>query len=179
MGASKKIRDFMIPLNHVATITVDTTMKEAIQVLRKLYCEVQEGKCAQAGLPIVLVLDSDKQIVGTLDFKSIMDILVPEITGAFPDRIRGLWDALGVVTKFPRPQETRLSLRDRLKKNLEKPVGDIVHSLIGATSAEADVLEALMALSDNQVNLLPVYDGDQLVGVVRDSELFLKIAEVL
>ena len=36
-----------------------------------------------------------------------------------------------------------------------------------------------MVLTDNKASVLPVYDGDQLVGVVRDSDLFLKIADML
>ena len=58
-------------------------------------------------------------------------------------------------------------------------MGDIMLKIRGTISADADVLEALMVLGENKVSVLPVYEGDQPVGIVRDSDLFLKIADIL
>ncbi len=97
MGISKKIREIMIPLNDAASTMVDTPLKDAISALRKLYCEVEEGKCTQAGFRTILVSDKDKQIVGILDFQGVIKVLVPEIAGNFPAKLHALWDALGAV----------------------------------------------------------------------------------
>jgi CBS domain-containing protein len=180
MSTSQKIREFMIPLSNAATATADMPLKEAIRALRKLYCEVEEGKCTEAGFRTIVVLDGSGRIVGILDFQTIINVLIPETAGSFPAKLRAVWDSLGAVSpNLPSLEETKLGLRARIMKNAEKPVGDIMLKIRGTISADADVLEALMVLCENKVSVMPVYEGDEVVGVVRDSDLFLKIAEIL
>jgi CBS domain-containing protein len=180
MVMSQKIGDIMIPLSSAATATADMPLKEAIRTLRKLYCEVEEGKCTEAGFRTIVVLDGSGRIAGILDFQAIINVLIPETAGSFPAKLRAVWDSLGAVSPNSQSlEETKLGLRARIMKNAEKPVGDIMLKIRGTITADADVLEALMVLCENKVSVLPVYEGDQPVGIVRDSELFLKIAEIL
>jgi CBS domain-containing protein len=180
MGISQKIREIMIPLGSAATATADMPLKEAIRALRKLYCEVEEGKCTEAGFRTILVLDGSGRITGILDFQSILKILIPETAGSFPAKVRAVWDSLGAVNpNSPSLEETKLGLRARILKNAEKPVGDLMLKIRGTISADADILEALMVLCENKASVLPVYEGDQPIGIVRDSDLFLKIADIL
>ena len=169
----------MIPLDEAAVVTVDTSLKNVIQVLRRLYCEVEEGKCTEAGFRAVLVLDKDRQVVGIVDFQCILEVLVPEITGNFSAKVHALWDALGTVSKSVRLEDPKLVLRARIMKNAEKRVGDVMLRIKGTIMIDADVLEALMVLCQNKISMLPVYDGKQPVGVVRDSDLFLRIAAMV
>ena len=169
----------MIPLNEAAIVRADTPLKDVIQVLRKLYCQLEEGKCTEAGFRSVLVLDDKRQAVGIVDFQCILEVLVPEIAGTLPAKVHALWDALGAVSKSPSLEDPKLALRARLTKNRGKRVNDVMLAIKATLTIDADVLEALMALCKNNVRMLPVYDGKQPVGVVRDSDLFLKIAEML
>ncbi|MGO9567785.1 MAG: HPP family protein [Desulfomonilaceae bacterium] len=179
MGISQKIADIMIPLDKAAIVTVDTPLKNVIQVLRRLYCEVEEGKCTEAGFRAVLVLDKDRQVVGIVDFQCILEVLVPEITGNFPAKVHALWDALGTVSKSHPLEDPKIALRARIMKNAEKRVGDVMLRIKASITIDADVLEALMVLCENKSSMLPVYDGKQPVGVVRDSDLFLRIAAMV
>ncbi|MGB6067465.1 MAG: CBS domain-containing protein [Desulfomonilaceae bacterium] len=180
MGISQKVKDIMIPLGSDATIMADAQLSDAIQALRKLYCEVEEGKCTEAGFRTILVSDRNGRIVGILDFHSVIKMLIPEIAGDLPAKIRAIWDTLGAVDpKSHSLDKEKLGLRARIAKNAEKRVGDVMLKIRGSISVSADILEALMVLTDNKASVLPVYDGDQLVGVVRDSDLFLKIADML
>ncbi len=180
MRITQKIKEMMIPLGDTAIVTADAPLKEAVPALRKLYCEVEEGKCTEAGFRTILVSDRNRQIIGILDFQSVIRVLIPEIAGSFPAKVRAVWEALGAVdTKSRSLDAAKLGLEARIIKNAEKPVSDVMLKIRGTISADSDVLEALMVLSDNKASVLPVYDGDQLVGVVRDSDLFLKIADML
>lgn len=179
MGISKKIKDLMIPLEDAATVTTDTPLKDVIPALKRLYCEVEEGKCTEAGFRSVLVLDDNRKAVGIVDFQCILDLLVPEIMGSFPAKLHALWDALGAVSKSNSLEHPKIALGTRIRKNGEKRVSEFMRKIEVTIMIDADVLEALMALCQNKVNILPVYEGDQLVGVVRDSDLFLNIAEML
>lgn len=179
MKVSQKISDIMIPLSNAATATTDVPLSQAIRVLRKLYCEVEEGKCTEAGFRTIVVLDRNQQIAGILDFQSIIKVLIPE-TGSLSAKARAVWESLGAVdTKSHSLDEAKLGLRARIMKNAEKPVGDVMLKIRGTVNADADVLEALMVLCKNKVTVLPVYEDGQPVGIVRDSDLFLKIAETL
>src|SRR3990172_5574989 len=97
MVISQKIREIMIPLSSAATATADMPLKEAIRALRKLYCEVEEGKCTEAGFRTIVVLDRNQQIAGILDFQFIINILIPETAGSFPAKVRAMWDSLAAV----------------------------------------------------------------------------------
>ena len=57
MPVAKKVRDLLIPLSEYAVTTVDNTLKESVPVLRHLYCEVEVGRCTEAGHRSMLVLD--------------------------------------------------------------------------------------------------------------------------
>jgi hypothetical protein len=140
MGISQKIREIMIPLGSAATATADMPLKEAIRALRKLYCEVEEGKCTEAGFRTIVVLDGSRQIAGILDFQSIIKILIPETAGNFPAKLRAVWDSLGAVNpNSPSLEETKLGLRARIIKNAEKPVGEIMLNTSSRFSIEFDI----------------------------------------
>ena len=72
MPISMTVRDLMVPIDRYAVATVDQTLGEAIPNLRKLYCEVEWGKCTEAGHRTILVLDQTGNLVGILDFKTIL-----------------------------------------------------------------------------------------------------------
>jgi CBS domain-containing protein len=180
MAIPPSLRDLMIPLTNAAVARVDTPLKDAIAALRKLYCEVEEGKCTEAGFRIILVMDGTGQIVGILDFQSVIRGLIPEVTGGFSERLRALWDSLGAANaKSEFPEDAELGLKARVMKNAEKPLGELMQKFKGSISVDADVLEALIAICESKLGALPVYDGDLPVGIIRDSDLFLRIADIL
>jgi len=45
--------------------------------------------------------------------------------------------------------------------------------------ADADLVEALKLIFRKKIKKLPVYDKEKLIGVVRDADLFLAVADVL
>lgn len=180
MPVAKKVRDLMIPLSAYAVTTVDSTLKESIPVLRHLYCEVEVGRCTEAGHRSMLVLDKAGKLVGALDFQSILKVLIPEISGGLTAKL----EALGVSIAFAQADaanldEARLSFRARVLKNAETKVGSVMLKIRGTINADAGLMEALTMIYNNRISMLPVYDGDHLVGVIRDSDLFLAVAEIL
>lgn len=180
MPISKKVRDLLVPLSEYATTSVDSTLREAIPALRRLYCQVEEGRCTQAGHRNILVLDQDGCLVGILSFRSILQILIPELAGGLAARL----EALGVSIAYaqadsPDLDEARASFRARVIKNAETKVKDIMLKVKGTIDADADLMAALELMYRNKITVLPAYEGDKLVGVVRESDLFLTVAEIL
>jgi CBS domain-containing protein len=180
MPITMKVRDLLVPLSEYAVTTVDKPLKDAVPTLRKLYCQVEDGKCTEAGHRTILVLDNGGKLVGIMDFRSILKVLVPEIAGGITARL----EALGVSIAFaqadtPDLDEARISFRARVLKNAETKVADVMLKIKGVIDVDADLLEALTMIFTNKITVLPVYEKSKLVGVVRDSDLFLVVADIL
>jgi CBS domain-containing protein len=58
-------------------------------------------------------------------------------------------------------------------------VSDIMLKVKGVIDAEADLEEGLQTIVQNKISILPVYDGDKAVGLIRDTDIFLAMTEDL
>ena len=79
MALKKKIKDRMIPIKNYATVSPDATLKEAALSLRTSHCEMEAGMCTETGPRTVFIIDKNDNLVGILDFNSILETLIPEI----------------------------------------------------------------------------------------------------
>jgi CBS domain-containing protein len=179
MPIAKKVRDMMVPVEDYALVKEDQPLRDAVMTLRKVYCQVEDGKCTEAGHRTALVIDDRSDLVGILDFKGILAVLVPEIAGGLSARL----EALGVTIAYAQADavdldEARAGFRARVIRNAETPVRDVMLKLRGTISADADLMDALKLMYRNKIVVLPVFDGEKLVGVLRDSDLFLAVAGV-
>jgi len=180
MPVKLKVKDIMVPIEDYAVTTTDKLLKEAVPELMRIYCQVETGKCTEAGHRTSLVLDEHGKLVGILDFKSILKVLIPEIAGG----ISGKLQALGISMAFAEADahdmdSSRQGFRSRVIQNAQTRVGDVMLKLRGTIDADAGFLDALKMIYRNKVTVLPVFEGDKLVGVLRDSDLFLAAATVL
>jgi len=179
MFLEKKVKDLMIPIKDYAVTSPDKTLQEAILEMRRIYCEVETGKCTEAGHRTGLVMMDDK-LVGIIDFQSIMRALMPEIAGKLSDKLA----ALGLSIAFAEADahdldEARAGFKERVLQNARTKVGDVMLKLRGQIDADAELMEALKLMHKNRVTVLPVFEGDKVVGVLRDSDLFLATATIL
>jgi CBS-domain-containing membrane protein len=180
MPSEIKVRDIMIPISNYAVARSHDTLSSAVPMLRTIYCSTERGKCTEAGHRSILILDEHGALVGILNFASILAALIPEIAGGISARLQSLGISMVYAqADSPDLDETRLSFRARVKKNAETKVKDLMLKIRGSVDANASVLEALQLIYRNKINILPVYESGRLVGVVRDSDLFLIVAEIL
>ncbi len=175
----KRVKDIMIPIENYATAKPDATLKEAVMILRISHCELDRGICTEAGPRTIFVTEGDK-LLGIIDFKQILRVLIPEVAGGISQKLQ----SLGVSVTFGEADaihldESSASFIARIRKNAEVKVKDIMLKVKGTIDADADLIEALKLIFKNKITKLPVYGGGKLVGVVRDTDLFLSVAEVL
>jgi CBS domain-containing protein len=179
MFLEKKVKDLMIPIKDYAITSPDKTLQEAILEMRRIYCEVETGKCTEAGHRTSFVM-MDGKLVGIIDFQCILRALMPEIAGKLSDKLA----SLGLSIAFAEADahdldEARAGFKERVLQNARTKVGDIMLKLRGRINANAEMMEALKLMHRNKVTVLPVYEGDKFVGVLRDSDLFLATANIL
>ncbi len=176
----KKIRDIMIPLEKYAVVSKESTLRETVAILQRSYCELESGMCTEAGPRTVFVVDDKNNLLGILDFRTILKALIPEIGGGLTKKL----EALGISVTYaeqgtPSLDEARADFFARAQRNAQTKVTDIMLKIKGTIQSDADILDALKLTFKNKITKLPVYDGDVLVGVVRDTDLFLAVAEIL
>jgi len=174
------VKDLTIPLDRYSAVSPDNTLQEAVSTLRGSYCQLDTGMCTEAGPRTILVVDNKGKLVGILDFRSILKVLIPEVAGGLSARL----EALGVSVTFAEASatsldEARAQFNARVTKNAAVKVKDIMLKVKGTIQADADLLEALKLIFRYKITKLPVYEGNNLVGVLRDTDLFLAVADIL
>lgn len=181
MPLRRKVQDIMVPLADYATTGPDKLLKDAVLEMRKIYCEVETGECTEAGHRTSLVLDDGGKLVGIIDFRAILKTLIPELAGGIGQKL----SALGVSIAFAEADaadldESQAGFVERVHKFSETQVKDMMLKIHGkGLQAEDRLIDALRNMYRIKVMVMPVYDGDKLVGVLRDSDLFLAIASIL
>jgi CBS domain-containing protein len=180
MFFEKKVKDLMIPISDYTVTFPEKTLKDAVLEMRKIYCEIEIGTCTEAGHRTCLVLDTDGKLVGILDFQSILRVLIPEIAGGLSEKLA----ALSVSVAFAEANavdldEARAGFKERVLKNTETKVADIMLKIRGKIDSDASLLDALKMMHRNKITVIPVFEKDKVIGVLRDSDLFLATASIL
>ena len=182
MPLKRQISDIMVPIADYATTRYDRNLKEAVMDLRRIYCEVETGACTEAGHRTCLVLDDHDELVGIIDFQSILKTLIPEIAGGIGEKLA----AFGMSVAFAEANaadldEANAGLTQRVLTHAEEiKVGDIMLKVRGKGLQTTDrLIEGLKKMHRFKVTVIPVFEGDKLVGVLRDSDLFLAVANIL
>jgi len=85
-------------------------------------------------------------------------------------KLRGILDFMCFLENYY-PQIGGLS--EKLK------VKDIMLKAEGSIDADASLLEGLQTIVQKKVSILPVYDGEKAVGLIRDTDIFLAMTEKL
>jgi CBS domain-containing protein len=166
----------MVPIECYAVITVNDTLQEAVTKLEEGFLKQHPGGRHRT----ILVLDESGTLVGILDFRRIIEVLIPECS----EKVRKKLEELGLAVMAIRaPEGSRddagAQFRDRALRNAQTKVRDIMLPTRGSIEADSDLLEGIKIKCSNRLTVLPVFEEERLVGVLRDIDVFLAIAEVL
>lgn len=180
MPLKKKVKDIMIPLERYAVVPPDATLRDAVLSLRQSYCEVETGYCSESGPRTVLVVDSAGALKGVLDFHTILKVLIPEVSGKLSQKLASL--EVSVVFAEAGISDMDVSKEDlsaRVLKNASVPVEQIMLKSRGEADGDMELIDALKKIFRKKMTILPIYEGGKLIGVVRDNDLFLAVADII
>jgi len=174
------VKDKMIPIANYPVVKPENTLQEAAVVLRGSFCELERGMCTEAGPRTILVVDDAGTLVGILDFPSFLKVLIPEVAGGLTQKLQ----SLGISIAFAEGDavehdEARLGFRARIRKNAATKVQEIMLRIRGTIQADAPLIDALKKMFTGKITVLPVFEGETLAGIIRDSDLFLAVADFL
>lgn len=161
MPYSQKIENIMVPVHEFPVVRENLLVAEAVQEMRHFFHQC-DG--TWFGFQATLVLDDREQLVGLLTLRGLLQ--------AF--KLRAIQDHL--LTS----DAEAFFLPGSSNRHMEITVGEIMRPIGSITVQRNDnVFIAVRQMVEKKINLLPVLEGDELVGMVRTIDMFWIIGELL
>lgn len=161
MSFSQKIENIMVPVDDLPIVSEDDLVAQAVEEMRHFFHR-QDG--TWFGFQAALVTDQKSRLVGLLTLRGLLR--------AF--KLRAIQDHLLTSDAegffFPASFNDNL---DILVRDIMRPIGLIT------VNREDNAFEAVRKMVGGKINLLPVFDDDELVGMVRTIDVFWIVGELL
>jgi len=174
------VKELMVPLEAYATVALKATLREAILALEKAQMSLDPSRHKHRA---ILVLDEDGKVVSKITMKNILLALEPnygkvegmgvlERSGFSPDLIK---DMLETNALWAEPLQFFGERAARLK------VSDFIHAPAEDEYIDenATLGEATHQLIVQPILSLLVTSGGEVVGILRLSDVFTKICDII
>jgi len=162
----------MIPLADYTTIAPDRTVAEAISALRESFSgRASVGSVMETGHRSILVTDRGGAVLGVVAITDLLTAVMPRYLSAPKP---SLADSIQYSPMFWHGMFTAevLSLRDTRVRDLMSPPPPEI-------SAESSIMEAAYLMVQHGARRLSVVEGEAVVGVVREQDLFFEISRIM
>jgi CBS domain-containing protein len=170
----KRVRDVMIPLARYPSIRDTATLRDAVALMATAELDVR----GRRSLPrVLLVFDEIQVLVGYVRRRDLMMGLEPRFLVVQPLAYRKKLFDVAVdpnLSELPYDRVVQ-GIRDQAGR----PVSDVMQPIETVVQADDHIMKAIYEMVSQDLTLIPVVDGRQLVGVVRSVELFHEMAQVL
>ena len=175
-----KVKELMVPLEEYATVPSEATLLEAILALEEAQNAFDPSKHKHRA---ILVLDDSGKIVSKITMKDILLALEPNYgkvevmevlgrSGYSPDLIRSMLEGKALWVEplqFFRKRATKLKVGDFILAPSDTEYIDV----------NATLGEAIQQLVIYPYHSLLVTRGDEVVGILRLSDVFTKICDII
>lgn len=159
-GVEKKVKDLLIPLTDYPHMPYWASLQEAVVQLTL----AQQGQPAAGRRRTVLVFDEAYKLQGILTQRDILRGIEPKFARNYKETASLLWgDLLGASAQ----------------EQAKKPIKDFMSPASAMVEANDSLLKASHVMVQEQMELLPVMDGNKVAGVVRLDDIFHEIGMTL
>lgn len=168
----KKVRDIMIHIEDYSKVSVDDTVRDAVNNLMTSFNKfISSGRIMETGHRSLLVLDHQGAVVGILSIIDLIRALQPAyLSAAKPS----LADSIQYSPMF---WEGLFTTQARALTH--KKVGDIMSDTPLSVLQDMNLMEVANLMFTSNARRIIVSDGQKTVGVVREQELFFEIANII
>jgi CBS domain-containing protein len=175
-----KVKELMVPLEAYATVSKDETLLEAILDLEKSQKSLDPTKFKHRA---ILVLDEDGKVISKITMKNFLIALEPnygkvegtgilERSGYSPELIRSMLEDHGLWLE-PLQFFCERASKMKVGEFIQAPSEDeYIHS-------DANLGEAIQQLIVFPYHSLLVTEDDEVVGILRLSDVFTKVCSIL
>ena len=175
-----KVKELMVRLEDYATVPQEATLLEAVLALEKAQMALDPSRHKHRA---ILVLDESGKVVSKITMKNILVVLKPnhgkvegtgvlERSGYSPDLIRSMLEDSALWTEplqFFRERAIKLKMGDLIQAPSE---GEYIDD-------NATLGEAIHQLIVYPYHSLLVTSGDEVVGLLRLSDVFTRICDII
>ncbi len=152
MSKIKKLKNLVISITNYPHMPYWATLEEAIVLLNFSY---------ETAHDTILVFDDSYKLIGVLDQKKILRAIHPGLSKPSPEKVSDEWEKLISTNKL-----------DQFKK----PIKDFITPLNIIIDVEDHILKAAHLMLKHNMDLLPVKESENVVGVVKMHDIFHEIA---
>ena len=166
MANEKKVKDLMIPLEDYPHIPYWFTLHQAMAILREAAITF-EGQFEPLA---VLVFDEKYRLMGILSLRDIIKGLEPRFLYEKNTLAEAEADLPGSLRDLFGPE---------LQKASQRPVSDFMKPNEASIDADDSIAKALFLMIKEKVSRLPVLQDNKLAGMIRLSDLFQEISDLV
>jgi CBS domain-containing protein len=164
---ANQVRDIHIPLGDLPYLHQDATVREAFDLLHRQHTS---GGWRYRHL---MVFDADETLVGIISLRDLIRALMPPY----------LKTNLNSMYSGPLPDDAALSLiwqesfQSQCQYLAEAKVSKYMATVLDTVQIDAPLTRAAYLLVAHRVDMLPVLEGERVVGIVRIVDIFNQAAE--
>ncbi len=174
MGALKRVREIMVPIDQYPSVRDNATLRDAIMVLDGARLDVQ-GRKSQPR--VLLEFDAIHVLVGYARRRDIMRGLEPGFMITEPMTYRKkLFDVAADPNLAELPYDRVVS---RIRMQAERPVSDVMQPIETTIDSDNHLMKAIHEMVTLNLYLIPVIHERQLVGVIRSVDIIHELAQLL
>jgi len=168
----KKARDIMIHIDDYSTVSVDNTVKEAIELLKRSFEGfVSSSRVMETGHRSLLVFDQKRELVGILSILDLIDAVRPAYLSAPKPSMA---DSMQFSPMFWSGLFTT-----QVKALALKKVGDVMSESPPIVDEDTNLMEIADLMYREQIRRVIVQSKGDVIGIVREQELFFEMARII
>jgi signal-transduction protein with cAMP-binding, CBS, and nucleotidyltransferase domain len=165
MPNAKKVKDLMIPLEDYPHIPYWFTLRQAMAIIREAAVKFEGSFEPRA----VLVFDEKYQLMGILTLRDIIRGLEPRFL-----------QETGLIKMDPSLTVLMGDLfGPGLREASQKPVSEVMSPIRITVEGEDAIAKALFLMIKENVGLMPVQQNQRVTGMIRLSDLFSEVSNLV
>jgi CBS domain-containing protein len=165
MPYEKKVKDLMIPLEDYPHIPYWFTLRQAMAIIREAAVKFEGSFEPRA----VLVFDEKYQLMGILTLRDIIQGLEPRFLQE-TSLVKGDPNLAVLMGDLFGPG---------LREASQKPVSEVMSPIKVTAQGNDPVAKAIFLMIKENVGLMPVIQDNKVAGMIRLSDLFMEISELV
>ena len=172
--AEHRVRNLMVPLSSFSTIREDRSAAEAIEAILLSYNRtLATGSVHETIHRSILVLNHRHKVIGLVSFTDLLQ-------GLFPRQLSQPSDDPSAEISPPLPPLPDSGAFTLMSRHLAaRPVHELMSKAPLTIEADASLIEAVIRMLELKVRRLLVEDGNKIIGVIREQDLFFEIATII
>ena len=174
------VKDLMRPLSEYKTISTEANLVEAAQALEQVQKEFEQDPKLHK---ILLISDENGEIVGKISQLDVLRFLEPK---GKPIESSEALSRFGVSSEYLKPMLKQCAFWSRPLIDICRDAGKLKVKKLVHAPVEGEFVEENASLAEaiHQLNLehhqsLLVTRGQKIVGVIRQSDIFLEVSQTL